>query len=133
MAEQPVPTPASGWVTFAGWMLLLAGLWQGFIGFLGVLSDEFFVVGQDYVLRLDVTTWGWIHMVIGLLLFVVGCFVFLGKSWANVVGILAAAVSALSLFAWLPWYPLFAISVIVVDVLIIFGLAAHGGEVGTKG
>jgi len=133
MAEQPVPTPASGWVTFAGWMLLLAGLWQGFIGFLGVLSDEFFVVGQNYVLRLDVTTWGWIHMVIGVLLFVVGCFVFVGKSWANIVGILAAAVSALSLFAWLPWYPLFAISVIVVDVLIIFGLAAHDGEVGTKG
>ena len=133
MAEQPVPTPASGGVTFAGWMLLLAGLWQGFIGFLGVLSDEFFVVGQNYVLRLDVTTWGWIHMVIGVLLFVVGCFVFVGKSWANIVGILAAAVSALSLFAWLPWYPLFAISVIVVDVLIIFGLAAHGGEVGTKG
>lgn len=133
MAEQPRPTAASGWVTFAGWMLLLAGLWQGFIGFLGVLSDEFFVVGQNYVLRLDVTTWGWIHMAIGLLLFVVGCFVFMGKSWANVVGIIAAGVSALSLFAWLPWYPLFAITVLVIDVLIIFGLAAHGGEVGTKG
>ncbi|MFC6239625.1 DUF7144 family membrane protein [Longivirga aurantiaca] len=133
MAEQPRPTAASGWVTFAGWMLLLAGLWQGFIGFLGVLSDEFFVVGQNYVLRLDVTTWGWIHMAIGLLLFVVGCFVFMGKSWANIVGIIAAGVSALSLFAWLPWYPLFAITVLVIDVLIIFGLAAHGGEVGTKG
>lgn len=133
MAVQPVPTPASGWVTFAGWMLLIAGIWQGFIGFLGVLSDNFFVVGEDYILRLDVTTWGWIHMAIGLLLFVVGCFVFAGKTWANVLGILAAAVSALTLFAWLPWYPLFAITILVVDILIIYGLAAHGGEVGTEG
>ena len=133
MAGQPVPTPASGWVTFAGWMLLLAGLWQGFIGFLGVVSGDFFIQGQDYVLQLDVTTWGWIHMVVGVLLFVVGCFVFVGKSWATVVGIVAASVSALTLFAWLPWYPLFAISVLVIDLLIIFGLAAHGGEVGTKG
>lgn len=132
MATSPQPTRTSGWVTFASWMLLLAGLWQGFLGFLGVLSGEFYVVGQRWVAQLDVTTWGWIHMALGLLLFVTGIFVQLGRSWATWVGIVLAGVSAFAMFAWAPYFPVWAITVIAVDVLVIYGLAAHGGEVGTE-
>jgi hypothetical protein len=129
MATSPTATRTSGWVTFASWMLLLAGIWQGFLGFLGVLSGDFYVKGPTWIAQLDVTTWGWIHMALGLLMFVTGIFVALGKTWATVVGIIAAGVSAIAVFAWAPWFPLWAAVILAVDVLVIYGLAAHGGEV----
>lgn len=132
MAQGPSVVRTSGWVSFAGWMLLLAGIWQGFLGLLGVVGDDFYVVGQNWIAKLDVTTWGWIHLALGVLLFVTGIFVQLGRPWATWVGIIAAGLSAIGLFVWAPYYPVWAVTVLVVDVLVIFGLAAHGGEVGNE-
>lgn len=128
----PTVTRTSGWVSFASWMLMLAGLFQLFIGFLGVLSQDFYVKGQDWIARFDVTTWGWIHMALGILLFVTGIFVQLGRGWANWLGIIAAGISAIGMFAWTPYYPVWAAMIITIDVLTIYGLGAHGGEIGNE-
>ena len=118
---------AAGAVFSAGVLLLLAGLWQGFLGLVALFKDNdtLIVVGQKWIFSFDVTAWGWIHLLIGAALFIVGVFVLRGALWAGVAGIGIAGLSALANFLWLPYYPIWAILIITLDVIIIWALAAH--------
>ena len=118
---------AAGAIFTAGVLLLLAGLWQAFIGLVALLKDTntLLVVGEKWVFSFDVTAWGWIHVLVGAALFVVGIFVLRGALWAGIVGIGIAGLSALANFIWLPYYPIWAILIITLDVIIIWALAAH--------
>jgi len=122
---------AAGAVFSAGVLLLLAGLWQGFLGLVALFKDNdtLIVVGQKWIFSFDVTAWGWIHLLIGAALFIVGVFVLRGALWAGVVGIGIAGLSALANFLWLPYYPIWAILIITLDVIIIWALAAHRGSI----
>jgi hypothetical protein len=113
-------------------MLMLGGIWQFFAGLVALVNDTFYVVGEEYIFQFDVTTWGWIHLLLGVVVFLAGMGLLSGATWANVVGITVAALSALAMFAWLPWYPLWAILVITLDVLVIWAIAAHGGDLRAK-
>ena len=118
---------AAGAVFSAGVLLLLAGLWQGFLGLVALFKDNdtLIVVGQKWIFSFDVTAWGWIHLLIGAALFIVGIFVLRGALWAGIVGIGIAGLSALANFLWLPYYPIWAILIITLDVIIIWALAGH--------
>jgi hypothetical protein len=116
---------AAGGIFTAGVLLLLAGGWQVVAGISAILKDTVFVVGVDYVWKLDLTTWGWIHLLLGVGLFAVGIFILRGAAWAAVTGIVLAGLSALANFLWLPYQPLWAILVIALDVLIIWALATR--------
>src|SRR5688572_1861125 len=93
---------ASGWAVgfawFAASMLMLIGAFQFFEGLAAVIENEFFVVGANYVYEFDVTAWGWIHMIVGAIVLLAGWAVFSGQTWARVVGITVAIVSAISQF-----------------------------------
>ena len=123
---------AVGLIIFAAVMLMLGGIWQFFAGLVALVNDTFYVVGEEYIFQFDVTTWGWIHLLLGVVVFLAGMGLLSGATWANVVGITVAALSALAMFAWLPWYPLWAILVITLDVLVIWAIAAHGGDLRAK-
>jgi hypothetical protein len=118
---------AAGAIFSAGVLLLLAGLWQAFLGLVALFkdTDTVLVVGQKWIFQFDVTTWGWIHLLIGAALFVVGIFVLRGALWAGIVGIGIAGLSAFANFLWLPYYPVWAILIITLDVIIIWALAVH--------
>ena len=118
---------AAGAVLSAGVLLLLAGIWQALLGFVALFKDNdtLFIVGQKWIFSFDVTAWGWIHLIIGAALFLVGIFVLRGKLWAAVVGIGIAGVSAVANFLWLPYYPIWAILIISLDVIIIWALATR--------
>ena len=109
----------------AGVLLLLGGAWQVLLGISAILKDPVYVIGVNYVWALDVTTWGWIHVLLGVLLVVVGIFVLKGAAWASWAGIAAAALSAVANFMFLPYQPIWAILVIALDVLIIWALATR--------
>jgi hypothetical protein len=79
---------------------------------------------QDYVFKMDVTTWGWLHMLIGVLAVVIGVCLLLGQYWAMIAGICVAVVSAFANFAFLPYYPLWALIVIAIDILVIWALSS---------
>jgi hypothetical protein len=126
----PEPTPWVGMVVFAGVMLMLLGSFEAMEGVVAIIRDDYYLVTRDgLVLTVDYTTWGWIHLVIGLVAVVTGIGVFLGQMWARVVGIGIAGLSALANLAFLPAYPIWCTIVIAVDVLVIYALAAHGREV----
>jgi hypothetical protein len=125
MSEQRSEAGA-GWVTFAGIILITVGIFQAFAGLVGILEDEILVVTPDYLVQLDATTWGWVHMIIGLIVVASGFGIFSGNVLARTVGVFAALGSMISMFFWLPWYPVWAIIVIAMNIAIIWALTVHG-------
>ncbi len=125
---QPSST-AAGLTVFAGVMMIMAGIFQAIQGVVALANDTFYVVGQEYVFQFDVTTWGWIHLIMGIVVAAAGFFVFNGAVWARTVGVIVAVVSALFNFAWLPWYPIWSIAIITLNVFVIWALTVHGRDI----
>jgi hypothetical protein len=124
---------ASGWavgfILFAGIMLVLSGFFQAFSGLVALFQNEFYVATRNYLFQFDATSWGWIHLVGGLVVAAAGFAVMAGRTWGRVVGITLAVLSALANFAFIPYYPFWAITIIALDIFVIWALAAHGGAV----
>jgi hypothetical protein len=119
---------AAGYAAFAGVMLIMIGAFQMIAGLVGVLEDEFYVAGQEWVFELDATAWGWIHLLIGVILLASGIGIFSGNVAARTVGVIAAAISATANFMWLPYYPVWSVVIIALNVAIIWALTAHGRD-----
>ena len=109
---------------FAGVVLVTAGLFQAIEGLSAVLTDDVFDSTHDYLFDLSLPGWGWIHLVIGLLMVVIGMCVLYGQTWARAAGIMIAVVSSVANFAFLPHYPLWSLLVIAIDVLVIWALSS---------
>jgi hypothetical protein len=118
-----------GWAYFAAVMLMIAGAAQILAGIVAVAEDEFYVVGQEWTFSFDITTWGWIHLVLGALLILVGIGILTGNLAARIVGVIVAGISLLANFAFLPWYPVWSVVVIAIDIAVIWALTAHGRDV----
>jgi hypothetical protein len=123
----------SGWavglIVFAAIMLMMAGTFQFLAGLVALFENEFYVTTRNYVFQLDATTWGWIHLLLGIVLGIAGWGLLSGRTWARVVAITVAAISALANFLFLPYYPFWALTIIALDVLVIWAVAAHGRDV----
>jgi hypothetical protein len=118
----------AGWAAFAGILSVLVGTFQAIAGIVALFKDEVVFFGVKNIWLLDLTSWGWVHLVGGLLLILVGYGILTGQTWARVMGVLLAGLSAVWNFAWLPVYPVWSLVVIVVDVLVIYALVVHGDE-----
>lgn len=123
----------SGWATagtyLAGWLMVMIGIFQALAGLAAIINNSLFVIGREYVYAFDLTVWGWIHLVVGIVILVAGCYVLVGKLWARVVGIILALISAVVNFLFIPYYPLWSILIIALDVFVIWALASQGREV----
>jgi hypothetical protein len=114
---------ASGTSIGAAAIMVTVGLIQFFQGLAAVLENEMFVVGVQYVYKFDLTTWGWIHLILGILVAAVGLALFTGAGWARVSAIIVAAVSILANFLWLPYYPAWSLLIIALDIVVIWAVA----------
>ncbi len=119
---------AVGLTIFAAVMMIMIGTFQAIAGIVALVNDTFYVVGQEWVFQFDVTTWGWIHLGIGIVIGLAGAALFRGAVWARTVGVIVATLSAVLSFAWLPWYPIWAVLVITADVFVIWALTVHGRD-----
>ena len=128
MAQQR-SSAAAGWTMFAGIMMMLIGFFHGLAGLSGIIQDDFYAVLPNYVLKFDVTTWGWIHLIGGIVIVLAGFGLFSGAVWARTVGVILAAVSALVSFAWIPLYPIWSFVLIAIDVTVIWALTVHGRDI----
>ncbi len=117
-----------GWVYFAGFMLLLSGIFQTISGLTALLNDKFYVATQGHLLVFDVTTWGWIHLFLGIVIICAGTALFSGKTWARVVGVIMATLNFIAQFAFVSEYPIWSIIAMVLDLLVIYALTVHGRE-----
>jgi hypothetical protein len=120
---------AVGWTTFAAIMLMIIGVFHALAGLSGIVKDNFYAVTPNYVLKFDVTTWGWIHLIAGIIIVLAGFALFSGAVWARTVGVILATLSLLAAFAWIPLYPIWGIVIIAVDVFVIWALTVHGRDI----
>jgi hypothetical protein len=119
---------AAGFAVFAGLMMTIVGFSEALRGFAGLLRDDVYVPVQDHLYGFDLTTWGWLHLVFGLLLVLTGVFVLRGKGWARAVGIWLVMLTLVGNFVFLPYYPAWAMLLIALDVAVIWGLARYDGD-----
>jgi hypothetical protein len=108
-------------------MMILAGAFQVFLGLVAILNDQFMVPAREYLFQFDRGAWGWVHLLLGLVVAAAGVALLRGRTWGRVAAIVLAAVSAVAMFAFLPHYPLWALTVIALDVAVIWAVATHGG------
>ena len=118
----------TGWIAFVGVMMIISGGLNALYGLVAVVNDDWVVWGNRGSLYLDISQWGWVHLIIGLVVLLSGIGVFSGNLLARTVGVIAAAVSLVANFLFIPAYPLWAIAVVTIDVLVIWALTAHGSE-----
>jgi hypothetical protein len=118
-----------GWIAFAGIMMVLVGSFHAIQGLVALFRDEVFLVSSSgLVVDVDYTAWGVAHLVGGAVLVAAGIWVFRGKVWARTVGVVMAMLSAVVNVGFLAAYPIWSAIMIAVDVLVIWALTVHGGE-----
>jgi hypothetical protein len=116
----------SGWAiggtVFAGVIMIMVGAFHAITGLAAILDDEFFVTTQNYTFSFDTTGWGWIHLLGGILVLLGGAYVFSGATWARIVGMTLAVLSAVANFFFIPYYPFWSLLIIALDVWVIWAL-----------
>lgn len=117
-----------GWVYFAGFMLVLSGVFQAIAGLVALFKNEVYVVAEQNLWLLDYTSWGWVHLLFGIFLLLAGSAVISGKMWGRVVGVIFAGLSLIANFGFVPVYPVWSILLIIIDILVLYALIVHGGE-----
>ncbi|MEP9365576.1 hypothetical protein ABLE68_21590 [Nocardioides sp. CN2-186] len=114
---------AEGIAIFAGTILATLGVFQVLEGLSAVGKDSVFVRTPNYLFDVDLTAWGWAHIIIGGVAVLVGVCLLLGQYWAMVAGICIAVISALANFAFIPYYPWWSLLLIAFDVMVIWALS----------
>jgi len=109
-------------------MLIIVGVFDIIAGLVALVNDEFYVIGREWVFEFDVTAWGVIQIIIGIVLLLSVVAVSFKNKAARVVGVIVAGLAAIANFAWLSYYPVWAITVIAICLAIIWALTAHGHD-----
>jgi hypothetical protein len=119
---------AVGFILFAAIMMIMVGVFQALQGIIAIFENEFYVATRNYTFQFDATTWGWIHLLLGLLVAFAGYGLLSGKTWARLLAITLAALSATANFLFIPYYPFWSLLLVTLNILVIWAITAHGGE-----
>ena len=130
--QNNTPTGWVGWAFFASFMMMLLGIFQGIAGLTGIFKDTYYVVTQNSLVAFNFKTWGWISLILGVIIFMAGLEILRGAAWARLVGVLLAGLSFIANLSFVNAYPIWTITMMVVDVLVIYSLTVHGGELREK-
>src|SRR3954465_10001725 len=123
------PTAWAGWVVFGGVMLIMMGSFQVIEGLVALFDDGFYLVRSNgLVVDVNYNTWGWIHLIIGVVGVLAGLGLLVGNMAARIVGIAAAFLSALVNLAFISAYPVWSTILIALDVIVIYAIVVHGRE-----
>ncbi|GAA3806502.1 DUF7144 family membrane protein [Cellulomonas soli] len=126
---EPGPTAWVGWIAFAGAMMIMLGLFHAIQGLVALFRDEYFLVAPSgLAISIDYSQWGWIHLVLGIVVAGAGLALLVGQMWARVVAVLLAFLSALASVAFLAAYPIWSVLMIAVAILVIWAVMVHGRE-----
>jgi hypothetical protein len=123
------PSGWTGWVIFGGVMMIMVGAFQVIEGLVALFDEGFYLVSRNgLIVNVDYNTWGWVHLVIGLVAVLAGVGLLAGNMVARVVGVAIAFLSALVNLAFLSAYPVWSTIMITLDVIVIYAITVHGGE-----
>ncbi|GAA2157687.1 MULTISPECIES: DUF7144 family membrane protein [Glycomyces] len=114
---------AAGGMVFAAVSMIMIGVWQAIEGIFGIATDDFYTEVADYVVNVDTTAWGWIHLILGVITALVGFSLFSGATWARVAGIVLACLVLINNFLYLPFYPFWSLLIIALAIFSIWAIA----------
>ena len=122
--------PEMGWVRFGAVMMVVIGAFSVIEGVIALAAPGTYVTVQGYVLTVDLTSWGWVHIVLGALVFLTGLALLRDEEsqWARIAGVMVVGLGMLVQLAWLPAAPIWAIIMIVLDVLVLRALLVTGNK-----
>ena len=126
-AQGAYDEPGGGWILFAGIMLMLVGILNVIYGIAAIDDSSFFVHNTKYILS-DLNTWGWVTLIVGVVQILAAFSIWNGNRFGRWVGIAVAGLSAISALLSIPAYPFWSLAIFAVDILVIYGLAAYGGQ-----
>lgn len=118
----------SGWAAFAGVIMVIVGSLDALWGLGGILNDNVVVVGGQGAIVADITTWGWVHLLLGLAVALTGVGLLMGSGVSRWLAVFFVGLNAISQIVWFPAAPLWAFLMIVLDVVIIYQLTARWGN-----
>ncbi|GAA3388330.1 DUF7144 family membrane protein [Cryptosporangium minutisporangium] len=123
----------AGWVIFAGVLLILIGAFHACEGLVAIFDPGYYAVTENgLAIEIDYTGWGWVHLILSLLLIGAGAGLIAGQMWARVVGVVLASFGALVNLAFLAAYPIWSTMLIALDVLVIYAIVVHGRELKSR-
>ena len=116
----------SGWVVFAGVLLVVIGSLNAIQGLVALFKDDVYAVtGTGLVVTTNFTAWGLALIIWGAVMFLAGLGLFSGKEWARWFGIIVVVVNLIGQFAYFSSFPLWSLIVIGLDAAILFALTAR--------
>jgi hypothetical protein len=125
----PAPSAWTGWIAFASFMMILVGSFQLVEGFVAIFDDGFYAkTSSGHVFSVDYSVWGWGHVLLGAVIMVSGLGVLAGNLAARLVAVVVAGLSALANLLFIAAYPFWSLTIIAVDILVIYALTLHGHE-----
>ena len=128
----PVSTSSGGWVVglslFAGVIMIIGGVFNAMEGVVALARNDVYVATPRYLFAFDLTTWGWIQLIVGIVVAVAGVGVITGQLWGRLVGITLAAIAMLANFAFIPYYPLWSLLIIALNVFVIWALCVYNRD-----
>ncbi|MCZ4125158.1 DUF7144 family membrane protein [Streptomyces sp. H39-S7] len=113
---------AEGFTLAAGTLLMIVGVLDLCRGIMAVAEDDVFVNTPNYVFQFDLTSWGWIHVVLGAIAVIVSLGLFRTATWARMAGVAIAGLVIIANFLSMPYYPLWSIVMIAISGFIIWAL-----------
>jgi len=117
----------SGWITFAGVMIIIVSILNIIDGIAAISNSTFFVANAKYVVS-DLNTWGWIVLCLGVVQMLVGFGIWAGNQFARWTGIVVVSLNMIAQLLFIPSYPFWALTIFTIDVLVLYGLVAYGGR-----
>jgi len=122
------PSAWVGWIVFAVVLMCLSGAFNIVTGLIAVFSDTVYVDTPGSSIVLDVTAWGWVQVLWGLIIIVTGLSLARGHAWGRIIGVLVVGFNTLTQLLEMPAYPLYSLLIITVDLLILWAIVVHGDE-----
>jgi hypothetical protein len=118
-----------GWIMFAAIFMIVIGAMNALQGLAALFRDDaYWVTLNGAVVTFNITTWGWIHLIFGILLVLVGVMLMQGSTFARVIAIILVSINMIAQFGWTTLYPFWSLIAIALDVVIIYALIVHGRE-----
>ena len=128
MSEETETTGWTGWIMFASIMMLIAGTLNALYGLVAILNDEWVVWGNRGAVYFDMTAWGWVHLILGLVLIAAGIGIMSGIMVARIVAVIVVGISMIVNFMAIPIYPVWSLVVLALEVFVLWALIVHGRD-----
>ena len=128
MTEETETTGWTGWILFASIIMVIAGTLNAIYGLVAIVNDEWVVWGNRGSVYFDITAWGWVHLILGLVVVAAGIGIMSGIMVARIVAVIVVAISMIVNFAAIPIYPMWSVVVLALEFFVLWALVVHGRE-----